>query len=202
VFAQFGIRGTTPSTNKFSETVPGTITGALTAAIPAQWGVSTRIRMPFYLIPGELLLLSPMYFFVRPAYTQLAVTAVNGGLIPWQHILATRFGCFQFNLGRELGVTFYGLGGNAQLLAPSDPPGGLPRVVNFKSIGYDMPILGYRPYRGFSSDQSSSLLFQLFGGVDVPYCSSVDSPPGAPPVDLRTVWSLGLRMTFIWRHYW
>jgi len=75
-------------------------------------------------------------------------------------------------------------------------------VASFKSIGYDLPILEYRPYRAFSSDQSSSLLFQLFGGADVPYGNSVDSPPGAPPVDLRTVWSLGLRMTFIWRHYW
>jgi len=47
-----------------------------------------------------------MYFFARPAYTQMAITAINGGLIPWQQILATRFGRFQFTLGRELGVTF------------------------------------------------------------------------------------------------
>ena len=202
VFAQVGIRGTTPSTNKFSETVPGTITGNLTAAIPAQWGLSTRIRMPFYLIPGDLLLLSPMYLFNRQTYIQMAITAVNGGLIPWQQVMATRFGRFQFMLGREFGVTFYGLGGNAQLLAPSDPPGDPARVVSFKSIGYDLPILEYRPYQAFSSDQSSSLLFHLFAGADVPYGSSVDSPPGAPSADLHTVWSLGLRMSFIWRYYW
>jgi len=75
-------------------------------------------------------------------------------------------------------------------------------LVNFKSIGFDLPILEYRPYHAFSSDQSASLLFPLFAGADVPYGSSIASPPGAPPADLRTAWSLGLRMTFIWRHYW
>ena len=40
----------------------------------------------------------------------MAVTAANGGLIPWQLGWATRFGRFQFVLGREIGATFYGLG--------------------------------------------------------------------------------------------
>ena len=40
----------------------------------------------------------------------MAVTAANGGLIPWQLGRATRFGRFQFVLGREIGATFYGLG--------------------------------------------------------------------------------------------
>ena len=69
------------STNKISDTGLGTLGGSLSAAIPARSGLSTRIRMPYYLIPGDLLFLSPMYFFNPEKYTQLAVTASNGGLL-------------------------------------------------------------------------------------------------------------------------
>ena len=74
-FLQVGLTADGASTNKFSETGLGTLGGSLSAAIPARSGLSTRIRMPYYLIPGDLLWLSPMYFFNREKYTQLAVTA-------------------------------------------------------------------------------------------------------------------------------
>ncbi len=201
-FLQVGFTADGPSTNKISDTGLGTLGGSLSAAIPARSGLSTRIRMPFYLIPGDLLLLSPMYFFNREKYTQLAVTASNGGLLRWQQGWATRFGRFQFVLGRELGVTFYGLWGDPQLVAPPAPPAAVGRVVNFKSTYFDLPILEYRPYRAFSANQSSTVLFQLFAGADVPYGESVVAPIGAPPPSLRTVWSVGVRMTFDWRYYW
>jgi hypothetical protein len=152
-------------------------------------------------VPGDLLFLSPLYLLNRPAYELMAVTAANGGLIPWQQGWATRFGRFQFVLGRELGITLYGLIGETQLAAPSDPPGGLGRVVNYKSVFLDLPILEYRPYRSFSSNQSSTVQFQLFAGADYPYDESIDSPAGAPSVDLRPVYFLGLRMVFDWRYY-
>ncbi len=201
-FFQVGFAADGPSTNKISETGLGTLGGSLSAAIPARSGLSTRIRLPYYLIPGDLLFLSPMYFFNREKYTQLAVTASNGGLFGWQQGWATSFGRFQFVLGRELGVTFYGLWGDPQLVAPPAPPAAVGRVVNFKSTYYDLPILEYRPYRAFSANQSSTVLFQLFAGADVPYGESVVAPIGAPPPSLHTVWSVGVRMTFDWRYYW
>ena len=88
----------------------GGVGGSLTAAIPSRTGFSLRARMPFYLVPGDLLLMSPLYLFDPEAYSQMAVTASNGGLIPWQLGMSTRIGRFQFVLGRELGVTFYGCG--------------------------------------------------------------------------------------------
>jgi hypothetical protein len=88
------------------------------------------------------------------------------------------------------------------LVAPPVPPATLGRAVNFKSTYFDLPILEYRPYRAFSANQSSSVLFQLFAGADVPYGASVEAPIGAPPPSLRTVWSVGVRMTFDWRYYW
>ena len=83
--------------------------GSITAAVPSHTGISTRVRMPFFLIPGDLFLLSPLYFIAPDRYMQMAVTASNGGLIPWQSGWATPIGRFQFVLGRELGVTFFGL---------------------------------------------------------------------------------------------
>ena len=201
VFGHLGLRAESPSTNDATGTALENLDGNLSAAIPARTGLSLRIRMPFYLVPGDLLLLSPMYFFARDTYTHMAVIAANGGLIPWQQGWATPIGRFQFVLGRELGITWYGLIGDTQLAAPSDTPGGVAKVVNYKSVLYDLPVLEYRPYRSFSSNQSSTVLFQIFVGADVPRDASIESPPGASPVDLDTVYSVGLRLVFDWRYY-
>ena len=190
------------STNNAEDTALENLGGSLSAAIPARGGLSARIRMPFYLIPGDLLLLSPMYLFDRERYMQMAVTAANGGLFSLEQGWATRYGRFQFILGREIGATMFGTLGNDQLAAPSSPPGGAGRVVDYKSIYLDLPILEYRPYRAFSSNQSSSVIFQLFGGADIPYDDSVSYPPDAQPISLDTVYSLGLRMVFDWRYYY
>ncbi len=198
-YLQVGFRSDSPSTNGFSNT--GLVqSGALTAAVPARTALSTRVRMPYYLVPGDLLLLSPLYLADPDAYTAMAVTASNGGLLGWQRGWATRFGRFQFVLGRELGVNFYGLFNQQQLIAPLDDPGSPLRLINFKSVSYDLPIVEYRPYRAFSSNQSSSVIFQLFTGADVPYSGSY-AATGAS-VNLDTIWFLGLRMLFDWRYYW
>ena len=50
------------------------------------------------------------------------------------------------------------------------------------------------------TNQNSSVIFQLFSGVDFPRGSKVTIPGGAPPVNLGTVWPFGLRMVFDWRY--
>ncbi len=96
VYASIGLRSDTPSSIRFNENFPGSAGGNLSAAIPARTGLALRFRMPFYLIPGDLLLLSPLYLIDPKAYSKLAVTAGNGGLIPWQLGWATAIGRFQF----------------------------------------------------------------------------------------------------------
>jgi hypothetical protein len=201
VYASLGLRSDTPSTNKFADTTRGVVTGNLNAAIPARTGLATRFRMPFWLVPGDLLLLSPLYFFDREDYTKMAVTAANGGLVPWQTGWASPIGRFQFVLGREVGITWFGLPDHDQLVAPGAAPGDTTRLVTFKSILYDFPIAEYRPYRAFSMNQSSSLIFQLFYDFDVPQSGVTTYPPGAPNPHLHTVRSFGLRMVFDWRYY-
>jgi hypothetical protein len=201
VYASIGLRADTPSTNLFTNTSRGASGGNLSAAIPARAGIALRFRAPYYVIPGDLLLTSPLYLFDEKAYTNLAVTAANGGLLGLQSGWATSIGRFQFVLGRELGVTFYGERGNDELIAPSTQPGGQGRIVRFKSTSFELPILEYRPFRAFSSDQSSSVLVQLFAGADVPRGASTVVPAGAAVPALRTVGFVGLRMVFDWRYY-
>lgn len=201
VYFSVGYSGDTPSTNKFTEAAVAQEGDTFTTAIPGRTGYSARLRMPYYLIPGDLLLLSPLYLASPTSYQRMAVTAVNGGLIPWQLGWATRFGRFQFVLGREIGVTFYGLGSDDSLLAPGMPPGTGPRVIKYESTYLDLPILEYRPYRAFDTTQTSALILQLFGGVDIPDKERVVFPPGAPGVDLDPVYSIGVRLVFDWRRY-
>jgi len=201
-FLQLGVSADTASTNKVSDTATGAVAGVLSAAIPARTAVSTRIRLPYYLIPGDLVLLSPMLLIDREKYAAIAVTSSNGGLLGLQQGVATPIGRFQFVLGRELGVTFHGDWGDPRLIVPPDPPGSAARAVSFKSTYYELPIVEFRPYRAFSADQSSAILIQLFAAADVPYGASVKAPAGAPTPELRTIWSIGLRMTFDWRYYW
>jgi hypothetical protein len=201
VFASLGVRGDTRSTNDQPSTSPALAAAGGVAAIRSRFGISTRLRMPFYIVPGDLLFLSPVYLFSPETYTNMAVTASNGGLLPWQSGWATRIGRFQFVLGRELGATFYGYGFENTMVVPGAAPGDDPRVVDFKAIHFDLPILEYRPYRAFDTQQSSAVLIQLFAGADVPKSTTVTWPAGAPGLKLETIYSIGLRMIFDWRHY-
>ena len=201
VFGSIGVRGDTRSSNEQPTSSPALAAAGGVSAVRSRFGISSRLRMPFYLIPGDLLLLSPMYLFSPETYTNMAVTSSNGGLIPWQSGWATRIGRFQFVLGRELGATFYGYGFENTMVVPGATPGADPRVVDFKSIHFDLPIVEYRPYRAFDTKQSSAVLIQLFAGADVPKSTTVTWPPGAPGVKLETIYSIGVRMIFDWRRY-
>ena len=123
IFLAAGYRGDAQSSNDFVDAAGAAQGGSLTAAIPGRTALNVRVRMPFYLIPGDLLLLSPLYFISPTTYQNMAVTAGNGGLIPWQLGWATRFGRFQFVLGREIGVTFYGELSDDTVFAGSDTSG-------------------------------------------------------------------------------
>lgn len=203
VFAQVGLRGDTASSSSLDDTELSDEFGSAGAAIPSRVALQLRFRMPFYLVPGDLVLLSPVFFFAPETYAKMAVTAGNGGLIPWQQGLATRFGRFQMVLGREVGVGLYGLfGDDDRIVVPASKSAtGESQLVDLRSTAIDLPILEYRPYRSFSSNQSSQLLFQLFTTIDIPSAGTVLLPPGEPDADLRTVWSAGLRFTFDWRYY-
>ncbi len=200
-----GLRQDQAATNKFTKDPSIPEAGAITSAIPGRQAYTARLRVPFWLVPFDLLVAGPILAVASPStIASMAVVAGNGGLIPWQTGIATSIGRFQFVLGREVGVGFYGYSGEEDRLLIPDPgsgQGGL-TLVAMRSIKFDFPMLEYRPYRTFSLDQSSSLLFQLYGALDVPTRVSVEAPAGAPSPTLRSIWSIGLRVAFDWRYYW
>lgn len=189
VFADFGYRQDAASRG--------------TASIPGQGAFTLRLRAPFWLIPGDIIAAAPVLAFVsRRTLERMAVRAGNGGLIPWQSVIPTPIGRFQFVLGREVNVSWYPLNTHNPTLLPT--PGVAPvgqTVVAIKSLQVDFPIVEYRPFRAFSRNQTSSLTFQIYSGFDTPTESEVLSPAGAPSPQLRTIGLVGLRVAFEWRYY-
>jgi hypothetical protein len=173
------------------------------ATLPGRGAITTRLRAPFWLIPGDLLVVGPVLAFTAPRSLQkAAVQAVNGGLIPWQAGIAGRVGRLQFVLGREVGLSFYRNGSDHPVLIPT--PGVPPingTLVTLNSVQVEFPILEYRLFRTFSLNQSSGLMIQPYVGFDRPTETSVVSPAGAPTPKLHNIVTTGFRIVFDWRHY-
>jgi hypothetical protein len=202
IFIQGGIRSDQNSSNRIANASGATIPpGAITSAIPGRTGLTFRARMPFWLIPGDLLVAGPVLLLISPkTLAKMAVTAGNGGAIPWQSGIATRIGRFQFILGREVGISYFGTGSESKdaLIIPGPTQN---YMVNYRSTKYDFPILEYRPFQSFSMNQSSSIKFQLTFGFDVPHDATTIYPEGGAVPELKTVTYLGFRLLFDWRHY-
>ena len=189
VFVEFGVRDDTHAT------------GA--ATVPGRSALSARLRMPFWLIPGDLALAAPVLAFTSPAKLQkMLVGAANGGVIPWQAGMATPIGRFQFVLGREVGVSVFHNGSSHPFLLPTPgvPPNNTTQV-SLNSLQVEFPVLEYRIFRNFSTNQSSGLMLQPYVGFDTPTAVSVISPAGAPTPDAHTIVTTGVRVVFDWRHY-
>lgn len=201
VFLQLGWRQDSPSSNQFVNVDQNFPANSVTSTIPGRSGYNIRLRLPFWLLPGDLLVAGPILAVMSPKTLQrMAVNAVNGGIIPWQSGIGTGIGRFQFVLGRELGVSFYGLGDTADALLVADDADNL-NILSYKSTKFDFPFLEYRPLRSFSEGQASTLKVQFSFGVDVPYQFKVIAPADAPPIELRSIWHLTTRILFHWRHY-
>ena len=179
--------------------------GALLPSIPARTGLTFRLRVPFWLIPGDLLLAAPILAFASPSTLEkMAIVAVNGGLIPWQTGLASPVGRVQFVLGREVGVTFFGYAGGEDLyIVPlSDEVGGYTLFpVSVRSIDVEVPILEIRPFRDFGHRQTTALFLQLGVGGDFPTSVRVWLDNGWQDEKGTPAWYGYLKISFDWRSY-
>jgi hypothetical protein len=172
-------------------------------AIPGRSAFTMRLRVPFWLIPGDLILATPVLASTTPRkLKKMAMQSANGGLIPWQTGIATAIGRFQFMVGREIGLSFYGYASNQNVVIPTP---GVPTVKQtvgkLRSIALDVPILEWRIFRTFSVDQSFGLGIQLYAGFEKPTSFSVVEPVGAPKPSLHTIVTGGVRVVFDWRHF-
>ena len=179
--------------------------GNILSAIPSREALFVRVRMPFYIIPGDLLIAGPILMLFAPkSLNKVVATASQGGLIPWQTGIITSAGRFQFMLGREVGVYFYGvIRGADAILVPDDRWGtGEMSLISVRTTKLDFPFLEYRPVRTFSSKQSASFVMQLYTGIDIPGKVTMKAPTGVDPVNLKPIWSLGVKIGFDWRYYY
>ena len=171
---------------------------------PARKAIATRIRMPFWLIPGDLILAAPILGFLAPkTYESMAMVAASGGVIPWQTGLSTFLGRVQFVLGREVGASFFGYsGGEDQLFVATPGSGsGALTAISLRSLRWDFPIVEVRPFRSYATTQAAAVLIQIGAGLDKPTKITVLAPAGAPAPYLKTSSSVYFRLAFDWRQY-
>ncbi|MCX6244805.1 MAG: hypothetical protein NTU98_08875 [Bacteroidetes bacterium] len=204
VFLEAGYRLDGSSTIKLAADPDLEKYGNISSAIPYRNGIHLRLRMPFYIVPGDLLVVAPiLYIFAPKAASTMIATAGNGGLIPWQAGMLSSIGRFQFVLGREVGVCFFGYGKNPDTFIVPVTINGVAdqAVISFHSTQIEFPVLEYRPFHMFSSDQTAGLMIQIFGGVDIPGKETLVTSENIPVPEVRSIWYCGLRFIFDWRYY-
>ncbi len=150
--------------------------GGLThSRVPERSGLLFHYRAPYWLIPGDLLLVAPLLLALDfHLYKGMAIVSANGGVLGLQQIFLTPLGTFQFMLGRELNLTLFN--GDDPLLRFN---GGDPDAVasyslfQVNSFKFDVPVVSYQPFRAFSNKLTSGLVLQLGGAIDVPRATEV-----------------------------
>ena len=178
--------------------------GAITAAIPSRSAFFARLRVPFWILPLDLLVVGPILAITSPeTFVKMGIAATNGGLLGWQSGIATSFGRFQLVFGREIGISLYGRerDGNRVLAYSEDGSTASLRLLDVRSMQITMPILDYRNFRTFSRDQSSGVHIQLYGGVDIPEHVRVIAPADGGDLPSSPIWHFGLRASLDWRYY-
>jgi hypothetical protein len=204
VFIDLGYRLDGASSMKFNYDPENSPVASVIPVIPSRDAFYFRFRMPYFIIPGDMLVAGPIvYLASKDSFNKMVATAGQGGLIPWQAGLASSVGRFQFILGREIGVTFNGfILGDAPILIQDKSLGeGKAALISMRSTQLEFPIVECRPFRSFSLNQSSSLVVQLHAAADIPGKVKMIDPADAPVMKLKTVWSLGIRIYFDWRYY-
>jgi hypothetical protein len=202
VFLQAGYRLDGSSTMKFADFPALENYGGYTAAVPSRDALSFRIRLPFYLIPCDLILLVPVLAVISPkAMNKAIVKAGNGGLIPWQAAITTPVGRLQFILGREMGVSFYGSKSNTDTyLLPTGNANGQV-LFNMNTTQLNFPVLEYRFMRKYGASQTADMSMQIEGGMDIPGKKSVIFPAGSSIPAMQNIYFIKLRFMFDYRHY-
>jgi hypothetical protein len=159
------------------------------------------LRMPYYVLPFDLVLLAPVLLLVNPTAAQdVLFTATSGGLLTVQRPISTRAGTFQFMAGREFGLTFWGyVGGQGQFVATPSP--GTALLVNYKTLELDFPVLEYVPPRAFATTLSLAAELQLGFSVQLPPEAVLPEQGNAPYTGMGSSWYIYLRLRLDARKY-
>jgi hypothetical protein len=204
VFLGLGYRQDSASTSTFLPNTENASVPGLVSAVPSRSAYYARLRLPFYILPGDLLLAGPFLAIFSPkTLTAMGVVAANGGLIPWQSGMDTLFGRFQFVLGREFALYFFGRGKpiDSRFSYITTNGSTTQYLLSYQSNQYEFPFLEYRPGRFFGFQESSTFLLQFFAGIDDPHTVKAVVPTGANAPEQKSYGYIGARVIFDWRHY-
>src|SRR5262249_18061466 len=142
------------------------------------------VRIPFWLLPGDTLLLLPVLALASPdALSKVGVAAASGGLIPYERSFNTGAGVFQIVLGREVQGTLYGYLGERTIPLVVTPiaGGSTPQlgVVALRTLALSFPAVEWTPFRTFATQVAFSFQLQLGFGVELPTSVQVRYPSSA-----------------------
>jgi hypothetical protein len=159
------------------------------------------VRMPYYVVPFDLLLLAPVLMFTSPEALQSVVFAsAGGGLLTIQRRWDSGIGTFQFMAGREIGLTLWGYTGhtNEFIYTPgaSEQTWG---VATYNSLEWDFPVFEYVPPRVFAT--TLALAAEIQAGFSVEFPNNVALRNSTAPFNLGPSWLVYLRFRLDARKY-
>jgi hypothetical protein len=179
----------------------GKRTNVAVPRVSSRSALKLSLRMPYYVLPFDLVLLAPIMMLTSPEALQSVVfAAAGGGLLPIQRRIATSWGTFQFMAGREVGLTLWGYTGhtNQFIVTPSSDRADV-FVVDYNSLEWDFPVFEFVPPRAFANTLALAAEFQLGFSVEFPQKAAIHAT-GAP-FGLGPSWNIYLRFRLDARKY-
>jgi hypothetical protein len=196
-FIEAGLEQQSAQTLRCFQTCGDDALATLLPRVQARSGLRLGVRVPFFLIPGDLLVLAPLMVpLSRSAFYKVAIAALSGGAIPYERSVLTGAGVFQIIVGREFDLTLYGFFSEAlQVLRVGTLPSGEGdyAVARVRSLRFNLPLVEWTPFRSFATNLTFGVRIQLGGGVEVPVSTSVVLPAGGTAT-APTTWTLFLRL--------
>jgi hypothetical protein len=180
-------------------------TSAYFPRVPARTGLRLDVRLPFYVLPFDMLILGPVLALVSPsALSSVGVAAASGGLIPYQRSFGIGVGTLQFILGREVDAVLYGYLSDVVIVVPVGPPpnpNSSLGAAKLKSIALSFPIFEWTPFRTFATQLVFATVIQLGFGIEIPFTSPVVYPEGYGNAALTPSYNFYLRAQFDGRYF-
>jgi hypothetical protein len=178
------------------------------AAIPrvsARVGLDLALRLPFWVLPCDLILLAPILALVAPdSLPNVAIQAASGGLVPWQRTFETPVGGFEAVLGRHIGVALFGVAGG-RILGWASRTLQSGQTVAFqtvyRAVTLTFPVVEYTPFRTFSQELVAAMRIELAYAVDIPFDVDYWQQRGIPGPELSPAHMALIRLSIEGRDY-
>jgi hypothetical protein len=138
------------------------------------------LRTPFWILPGDMLLLVPILYFTgnTQALQNVAISASNGGILGLERRVGVPFGTLQLMVGRQIAISLFGyLWNDAPLITNAVGT----TIGSYRSMEFDFPVIEYRIGHTFATKLAFNTTLQFGYALDVPnsvqFNSDVTNPP-------------------------